>query len=153
MNLQHTSVVSIPVDRDRYRRWCYMYLPHTPLHTSVYTALRSSHHRTLKKDETQENTMSDKYRLVLDLNVPSATQGHLRTTTHYYNVYFHEMNGKSTPIPEHQTWNCAGESQDYIPIMHIVGFHPGRQRQVPSVVLHVPPSHLSPHTSVHCTPY
>ena len=40
----------------------------------------------------------------------------------------------------------------HLPESHIGGFHPGTQRQVPSVVLHVPPSQPSPHASVHCTP-
>ena len=44
-----TSVISIPVNRDRYRQWRYMYLPHTPLHTSLYTALRSSLCHILKQ--------------------------------------------------------------------------------------------------------
>ena len=48
MNLQHTSVVSIQINRDRYRQWCYRYLPHTPLHTSGYTVLRRSHCHILK---------------------------------------------------------------------------------------------------------
>ena len=40
--------VSIPVNRGKYHQLCYMYLPHTPLHMSLCTALRSGHCHTLR---------------------------------------------------------------------------------------------------------
>ena len=42
-------MVSIQINRDMYRQWCYMYFPHTPLHKAVYTVLRSSHCHILKQ--------------------------------------------------------------------------------------------------------